>query len=78
VWYRPLTAAGELNEVAKMTLKTLRNILSSFGRSASAIKSCLIGGPGDDARIASLYRYRDGQQRPCPGPYALLAGIAHR
>jgi hypothetical protein len=60
-----------------MTLKTLP-ILKSIGGIATAIKSSLVGGPGDDARVASMYRYRDGQQHPCPGPYALLAGIARR
>jgi hypothetical protein len=65
-------------EVMKMTLKTLNKVLKSLGRFASAVKCWLVGGPGDDARIAALYRYRDGQQRPCPGPYALLAGVARR
>jgi hypothetical protein len=57
-----------------MTLKTLK----SLGRFAIAIKSWLLGGPGDDARMGALYRYRDGQQRPCPGVYALLAGVPRR
>ena len=61
-----------------MTFKTLGKILTSLGRFAIAVKSWLVGGPGDDARIAALYRYRDGQQRPCPGPYALLAGMPRR
>jgi hypothetical protein len=61
-----------------MTLKILSKTLRPLGRFAVAIKSCVIGGPGDDARIASLYSYRDGAQRPCPGPYALLAGVARR
>ncbi|MBV8210842.1 MAG: hypothetical protein JO133_12355 [Burkholderiaceae bacterium] len=52
--------------------------LRSIGRFAIAAKRWLLGGPGDDARMASLYRYRDGIQRPCPGPYALLAGVADR
>jgi len=60
-----------------MTLKTL-HVLKSIAGFATAIKSSLVGGPGDDARVASMYRYRDGQQRPCPGPYALLVGIARR
>jgi hypothetical protein len=65
-------------EVMKMTLKTHHGTLRSLGRFAVAIKSWVAGGPGDDARVASLYAYRDGQQRPCPGPYALLAGVARR
>jgi hypothetical protein len=61
-----------------MTCNTLSKILKSLGRFAIAVKSSLVGGPGDDARIAALYRYRDGQQRPCPGVYALLAGVSRR
>jgi hypothetical protein len=61
-----------------MTLKTVHKIGKSCGRFAIAIKSWVIGGPVDDARIGSRYRYRDGQQRPCPVPYALLAGISRR
>jgi hypothetical protein len=59
-------------------LKKQRNGLKSLGRFAIALKSWLIGGPADEARIASRYSYRDGAQRPCPGPYALLAGVPHR
>jgi hypothetical protein len=62
----------------EMTLDRISKIVKSLGRFVIAIKSWLIGGPGDDARVAALYRYRDGQQRPCPGPYALLAGVARR
>jgi len=61
-----------------MTLLKLRKILTPLARFATAVKCWLIGGPGDDAHIGALYRYRDGQQRPCPGPYALLAGVARR
>ena len=61
-----------------MIFKTLSKILKSAGRFAIAVKSWLVGGPGDDARIAALYRYRDGPQRPCPGVYALLAGVPRR
>ena len=61
-----------------MTLKKQRNSPKSLGRFAIALKSWLIGGPADEARIASRYAYRDGTQRPCPGPYALLAGVPHR
>lgn len=60
-----------------MTLKN-RNKPKSIGRFAIALKSWLIGGPADEARIASRYSYRDGGQRPCPGPYALLAGVPRR
>jgi len=59
-----------------MTLKN-RNSLKSLGRFAIALKSWLIGGPADEARIGSR-PLRDGAQRPCPGPYALLAGVPHR
>lgn len=61
-----------------MTFKTLSRILKPAGRFAVAVKCWLVGGPGDDARVAALYRYRDGAQRPCPGPYALLAGVPRR
>ena len=59
-------------------LKKQGNSLKSLGRFAIALKSWLVGGPADEARIASRYSYRDGTQRPCPGPYALLAGVPHR
>ena len=74
----PASAFGRTMEVMKMALKTHHGTLRSLGRFAVAIKSWVAGGPGDDARVASLYAYRDGQQRPCPGPYALLAGVARR
>jgi hypothetical protein len=61
-----------------MTFNTLRKILKCLGRFAIAVKCSLIGGPGDDARVGELYRYRDGEQRPCPGVYALLAGVPRR
>jgi hypothetical protein len=61
-----------------MNLKNLRNTLRPLGRFAVAVKSSVIGGPGDDARVGSLYSFRDGQRNPCPGPYALLAGVARR
>jgi hypothetical protein len=61
-------------EVMQMNLKNLKSV----GRFAIAVKSWLVGGAADDARIASQYQYRDGERRPCPGPYALLAGISHR
>jgi len=61
-----------------MKLSSVTIALRSLARFAVAAKRWLLGGPGDDARIASLYRYRDGVQQPCPGPYALLAGVAHR
>ena len=61
-----------------MAFKTVLKILKSLGRFSIAIKCWLVGGPGDEARISALYRYRDGAQRPCPGPYALLAGVARR
>jgi hypothetical protein len=51
---------------------------TSFHRFAIAVKSWLVGGAADEARSASQYNYRDGEMRPCPGPYALLAGIARR
>ena len=74
----PASALGRTMEVMKMTLKFRHGSLKSVGRFAVAIKSWVVGGPGDDARVGSLYAYRDGQQRPCPGPYALLAGVARR
>jgi hypothetical protein len=61
-----------------MTFKAMHHILRSLGSFARAGRSWVVGGPGDDARVASLYPYRDGEQRPCPGPYALLAGVARR
>ena len=70
--------ARRRQEVLKMKLHFVSVALRSIGRFAVAAKRWLVGGPGDDARIASLYRYRDGSQRPCPGPYALLAGVADR
>ncbi len=60
-----------------MSMKTQR-ALRAVGRFAIGVKSWLIGGAADEARIASGYWYRDGQRRPCPGPYALLAGIGRR
>jgi hypothetical protein len=74
----PASALGRTMEVMKMTLKIHLGSLKSLGRFAVAIKSWVVGGPGDDARVGSLYAYRDGEQRPCPGPYALLAGVARR
>ena len=61
-----------------MTLKIQRNSTKSLGRFAIALKSWLVGGPADEARIGSRYSYRDGERRPCPGPYALLAGVPRR
>jgi len=61
-----------------MTLKRRYGSLNPLGRFAVAMQSWVVGGPGDEARIASRYAYRDGEQRPCPGPYALLAGVARR
>ena len=74
----PASALGRTMEAMKMTLEMHHGSLKSLGRFAVAIKSWVVGGPGDDARVGSLYAYRDGQQRPCPGPYALLAGVARR
>jgi hypothetical protein len=63
-------------EVVKMTLGN-RN-LKTLGRFAIGLKSWVIGGPADEAHTAQRYAYRDGSRRPCPGPYALLAGVARR
>jgi len=61
-----------------MTLKFQHGSLKALGRLAIGFKSWVIGGPADEARIGSRYSYRDGTRRPCPGPYALLAGVPHR
>jgi hypothetical protein len=61
-----------------MMLNNPRKRFKGLGRLAIGFRSWLFGGPGDEARIASHYSYRDGDRRPCPGPYALLAGVARR
>lgn len=54
------------------------NRFTGLRRLAIGFRSWLVGGPADEARIASRYSYRDGDRRPCPGPYALLAGVTRR
>jgi hypothetical protein len=73
--YRPPRQPMPL-EVVKMTLAN--RSLKALGRFAIGLKSWVIGGPADEAHTAQRYAYRDGSQRPCPGPYALLAGVPRR